>query len=141
MTRGKKKTRAVAQPKAASSVAVRGEALSVKDVCDIIGACHQAKVSSLDFAGLSLRFQKALDVQSSEVLGRTDLPSPPVPQRVATPTGEQLREAQEALARRSADEAQSRELEMAEARDLYLENLKVNDPLEYERELMRSDDQ
>lgn len=108
-----------------------GARLSVKEACDIIEVCNRNKVSSLSFGGLTVTFHKTLDEQADAGPGQTRSEHP----RVTKSTDELLEEARRQRAALQASEEDAKKMEEVEARALYLEELKVTNPLAWEREM------
>jgi hypothetical protein len=101
---------------------------SVQELRDIIHTCRESGVSSLSFQGLTVSFMHTeLDVTHSN-----PIKLPPL----AESTESELADARKRLADRKIGETDAMQMEQLEARDLYLENLKVTDPLEYERHML-----
>lgn len=111
-----------------------GAGLSGKEVCDIIATCRQHRVLSLTYAGLSLTFDKSLDDNPEQVPVHAAEVSRLPPKAQATE--QQIREATERLAAVKASEQEAKDMEQVEARELYLQNLSVTDPEEFERIMM-----
>lgn len=114
--------------KKSSKGATPGAGLGVKDVCDIIDKCKQAKVSSLSFRGLSLIFGHSTDERSSTT-GKTPKASAGQPK-----PGPLTPEQQRASDRQAAVAAAHGGIVVPDVDiDNELEQLKVTDPQEYER--------
>lgn len=100
--------------------------LRLADVRAIIEHASQYDVSSLSFRGLSLTF----GVTPSQVdISRTG----------SDPSPADLQKAREDLARRKVAEEDAKKLSEIEARDFELEELKLNDPAEFERRMINGE--
>lgn len=105
--------------------------LSAREVCDMIKACHQANVSSFEYAGLRVVFGKSLDEQTDVTSEAPAANQPRVP-RPQPQTEEELAAARRRLAEISASQEAAKLESALEEEAFELEQMKITDPERYE---------
>jgi hypothetical protein len=100
--------------------------LSVGEVCDIIKECHSANVSSFTFKGLSITFGEIA-------------PRPILNGKLPEPHESDLMLARSRAAELKVAQEEAETMERIEGQDFELEQLKLNDPAEWERRIMNGE--
>lgn len=136
-----RKRTASAIAKAAAKVANQNhvrvpDGLKADEVLKIITACRSAKVSSLQFKGLCLTFEKHVDDESI-IDGEfpADQQVRPSSQKASTPTEQELATARAKSADLAVAVEEAKTLEQVESREAYFSNLLLTDPERYEEEI------